>query len=1001
MSLNVLLDNSDRLICVISYKIVDLIASSLLERIMSKICCLAITVLLLVNICLGQTPKGKLTGKVVDGETKEPLIGASVMVEGTKYGAITDADGNYIIINVEPGEYSVSASMVGYRKVITTHIIVAADRTTDVNFTLLSTPIEQQPVVVVGQRPIVVRDRTSTESLVTAREITTAPIQGIRGILDLSSAIQRNPNGTYSVRGGGPLELRFQINGIDQVQGNTGVPGYNAAFGERSNTSWKYDVNPLGVEQLEVITGGFSAEYGNAQSGVVKVVTKEGGSKFSGQIRYEYRPPGKYHFGPYLFGPQTVEWQDWGTFDKWLAARGTIPGFPNVSDDSLRVLYNKWVQNHSPAPDGGANQIGVYDYRKLSYNRFLFGFGGPLGAGNGLTFYASGEYRASPARIPSIEQVQIYQDYNLTLAFHPTELQKLRFTTMYQEYKGSVWSGSDDIRWASIMGQFPNYKYYTFVDSPKDELTTTQSVTWTNMLSKRTFFELTLWHQVQRVIERNMPTIRRTDPSLVPPGVWDENFSRIPYDEQVTSLYALDARDDIWHLSFDYTSQINKTNLLKTGLKLEYWDTRYSGESGARLNALITYSGFAEYYHAYPLIAAIYFQDKMEYEGMVANIGLRGDAYNFGTRVPVDIFRPFYPGTGNGGTPFNGDRGNPETKPSKTFYMLSPRVGVSFPIGERTAFRLQYGHFYSMPIFRQAISKTTTQGWWMYADPNLGPRKTISYEVGVQQNIAGTHRLDVAAFYNDRVNQTVTVRIHSPVGSQVYSPQNDPYYVSYRNYGFGSSQGIEINFDKVALGRWNYRLSYTFQRTTYGAYGSPDIYPDPNDPRLHIPRSRASEYVTPDDRTHTFRAILSYALGKEEGLRILDIYPFEMTDISVIYAAQSGIPFTFPPNRLDGVTNNRRYPLESKVDLSIQKRLAILGLNALLGIRVQNLFNNKWLTPLDGYNQQMVSWVNYDITRDTPAKSPTDPQYDVYKFYYFETYRNVPTEVYFIFGIQF
>jgi len=948
-----------------------------------------------------QAQKGKLTGKIVDGDTKEPLVGATVMIEGTKFGAVTDLEGKFSVINIDAGEYNVSASMVGYRKVIVTNVIIGPDRTANLSFELFPAPIEQKPVIVMGQRPVIERDKTSTQSLVTSREIETAPVQGVRGILELSSSIQQDPNGTYSVRGGGPFQLKFEINGIDQLQGNTGVPGYNAAFGDRSNTSWKYDVNPLGVQELEVITGGFSAEYGNAQSGVVKVITKEGGPKLSGQVQYEFRPPGQYHFGPYLFGPQTVEWQDWGSFSNWLNARGNVPGFPNVSDDSLRTLYNLWIQNHSPAPGGGPNQLNVYDYRKLAYNRFLFGLGGPIGLGNALTFYASGEYRANPDRIPSIERVQVYQDYNLNVSYNPTQTQKVVLTTMYQENQGSVWSGSNDIRWASIMGQFPNYKYYTFTDSPKDELTTTASVTWTSMLSQKTFFVLTLWHQLQRTTERNMPTIRRTDPSLIPPGVWDDNYSRIPYDEQVTSLYALDAKDDITHLSFDLTSQVNQTNQVKSGIKLQYWDSRYSGVSGARLNALVTYSGFAEYYHVYPISAAVYIQDKMEYEGMVANIGIRGDAYNFGAPVPVDMFRPFYPGTGNGGTPFVGDRGNPETAPSRTHYMISPRLGISFPIGEATAFRLQYGHFYSMPIFRHAVSMTTTQGWWMYDNPNLGPEKTIMYEVGIQQNIGGTHRLDIAAFYNDRVNQTVSVRIHSPVGSQVYSPQDNPYFVSYQNNGFGSSQGIEINLDKVSPGRWHYRLSYTFQRTVYGVYGSPDIYPNPDDPRIQIPVSQASEYVTPDDRTNTFRAIVSYTLNKNEGINIFGVYPFEMTDLSIIYSAQSGTPFTYPPNRLDGVSNNRRYPLEASTDLSIQKRFPLFGLNALLGVRVQNLFDNKWLTPLDGYNRQMIAWVNDDITRDTPPQSKLDPQYDVYKFYAFETYRNVPREVYLIFGLQF
>ena len=268
-----------------------------------------ITVLLVISfsVLFSQTPKGKIFGKITDKTTGEPLVGANVLIEGTTMGAAANFDGEYFIINVPPGRYNLVASMVGYKKVIVKDVAVYVDRTTTVNFQLEPTAIEVEPVIVEAKRAIIEKDKTATSVNIESREIESAPIEGLKQILELTAGIIQNPNGTYSIRGGGAYELNFLINGVEQMTTNTGVPGYSFAW-DKSNNSWKYDYNPLAVAQMEIISGGFSAEYGNAQSGVVKVVTKEGGPKLSGEFRFEYRPPGQYHWGPYLYGPETVEW---------------------------------------------------------------------------------------------------------------------------------------------------------------------------------------------------------------------------------------------------------------------------------------------------------------------------------------------------------------------------------------------------------------------------------------------------------------------------------------------------------------------------------------------------------------------------------------------------------------------------------------------------------------------------------------------------------------------
>ncbi|MDZ7338670.1 MAG: carboxypeptidase-like regulatory domain-containing protein [candidate division KSB1 bacterium] len=946
----------------------------------------------------GQVPKGKIAGKVTDAETKQGLPGANVIIQGTTLGAATGREGEYYILNVPPGTYTLVARMIGYRSVLVRGVTVVVDRTTTIDFTLETTVLEMAPLVVEAARPAVVRDLTATAKVMEAREIETAPVEGLRRVLELDAGVTRNPNGTFSIRGGGAFELQFQINGVEQIASNTGVPGYNL-YGEKSNTSWKYDFNPLGVKQMEIISGGFSAEYGNAQSGVVKVVTKEGEATFHGELRVEIRPPGKYHFGPYLYGSETIEWQRWGTFAKWQEWRDkNAPGIP---DDSLRTYYyNRWVANHSPGPNNSSNPLGVYDYRKLVYQRYMFGFGGPLGGGDRLRFYVSGEYRSAPLRIPSVERVQTYQNYVLNLSWRIGNADKLKLMGQYQAHHGAVWSGSDDIRWASVIGQYPTWKYCLVLESPKDEITTARTLSWTRVFGPRTFFEITAWHQRERYVERNLPIITATDPRLVPAGPWDEDFRRIVYE--FTSLYALDAQTDVWNVSADLTSQVTPRHQLKLGARGQYWDTRYAGESGARINSFVAYSGFAEYYHAYPLYVAAYAQDKMEFQGMVVNAGLRLDAFNMNAPVPVDRFRPFYQGTGQGGGPYVGDVGDPRTRRSKSHLAVSPRFGLSFPVGERTAFRLQYGHFHSMPLFRHALSKNTWQGWRMYGNADLGFKKTVSYEVGLQQSLAGTHRLDVAAYYNDRVNQTVSARVHSPTGSQQEAPQN-PYYLTYENNGYGASRGIEVALERVAPGEWKYRLSYAFARTSQGAYGAIDVYENPSDPRSVVERRSANDFLTEEDRTHSFRALLSYTVPGRVWRELLGGERLKDVVLTVIYQARSGSPFTYVTSydEFTDVVNNRRYPLEAKTDLGLQVRVPLGSLQPLLSVRIENLLNDRWLTPLAG--EELRNWVEYGISRDTPPSSsdPNDPQAKIYKLSYFRAYRNAPREIYFTVGLGF
>ncbi len=981
--------------------------------------------LLLTLVNFSVFGQSKLVGKITDAESSEPLIGVNVILEGTSIGAATDINGNYSILNIPPGKYNVKASMVGYTSVIQKDVELFIDRTTTIDFKLPLASVQLNQVVVVAKKPPVVKDRTSTSTTLNTEQIEAAPIEGLRGAMDLSAGFQKTASGEYSVRGSGSYELNFQVNGVDQITSNTSAPG---TFGtQKANNSWKFDVNPLGVQQMELITGGFSAEYGNAQAGVVKVVLKDGTPKFTGEVRMEYRPPGQYHYGKYIYDHSNLEWQQWGTLADWMAKRADVikelkldiryeylkntdpQKYNEMVDKEIAWAHNVWVNNHTPSDN---NVLGVYDYRKYSYTRYLFGFGGPLGKDSQLLkFYLSGEYKKNPTRLPTPEKDQITQNYILNVKYQPITNNKIKIMGSYQNYVGGIWDGSDDIRWSGLAFTPPGVstKYLVTVDPVRNEQTVAQTVNWVHTFNADSYSDLTLSHQHEsyempyRYLAGYGLEVDRLDSLNDPSGTvlkdgswWMKDYFRDPFG--FSTNYYQDSRTDIFALKFDYVNQISKAHLLKSGIRFHYLDMFNNGvNSSFQANTYVARNGFADYYRAYPIDAAFYIQDKMEYSGMIANIGLRAEAYNYQAQVPKDKFDVLYPGTDGPGTV-----GDPATVKSETKYVLEPRVGVSFPIGTNTALRIQYGHFISMPIFSQALAKKTWVGWQGIANPDLNPKKTINYEFGLQQAINDKYRMDLAIYYNDRTTQIGTQSIASYTGSRNqfagFSNDNSSlyYYTTYANNAFGSTIGFEATFETITTEHWSYRLSYSLSQTTDGNYGAPSVWPD--NTRSYSQRNFTGEFLAPWDRTHNFRGLVQYFWGKDEGLSILGIKPLENSVVSLTYTAQSGTPFTYVTDfTLKDIRYNRRYPIESSIDVNFIKTINVENYKIIVGIRVMNLFDNKWLTPMST-TEDLRLWVEDGITMADRGNDPTRLSYVVAPY---EAYRNIPRQIFFTLGVGF
>lgn len=227
--------------------------------------------ILISNTQLFAGTSGKISGRVIDSEAGIPLPGVNVILEGERLGASTDANGQYYIINVPVGVYSVRANMMGYAETRVSEVKVLGDLTTEVNFALTTQVLEAGQVVeVVAERPMVQKDLTSGRSIVSADDIKEMPVESVSGIIETKAGIVTGSDGAIHIRGGRSSEVSYLIDG---------VPMTNPAWGGLAS-----GVENNAVQELQILSGTFNAEYGQAMSGVINIVTKEGDAAYQGSM---------------------------------------------------------------------------------------------------------------------------------------------------------------------------------------------------------------------------------------------------------------------------------------------------------------------------------------------------------------------------------------------------------------------------------------------------------------------------------------------------------------------------------------------------------------------------------------------------------------------------------------------------------------------------------------------------------------------------------------------
>ena len=231
---------------------------------------IALTALLLATASLlfaGTT--GILEGTVVDRDTRETLIGVSVSIVGTGLGAATDAEGRFQVNNVESGTYDVRITNIGYQPVVYREVVIRPDLRTKITIEMVQSAVELEAVEVIAERPLIQKDVTSTNFSISSKQVDRLPVKNVADLLALFPSVTAEGN----VRGGKASEVVYLVDGLpmqDLVGGGIGGSLPKSA-----------------IREFSVQSGGFEAEYGNALSGVVNIITRRGGSRHSAIARVE------------------------------------------------------------------------------------------------------------------------------------------------------------------------------------------------------------------------------------------------------------------------------------------------------------------------------------------------------------------------------------------------------------------------------------------------------------------------------------------------------------------------------------------------------------------------------------------------------------------------------------------------------------------------------------------------------------------------------------------
>jgi len=956
---------------------------------------------------------GKIAGKVTDAESGEPIPGANVFIDGTIMGSATDLNGEYFIVNVPPGTYTVTISMIGYETVNMSQVRVMVDQTTPLNFfELKPTLIEGETITVTATREIVHMDVSSSVITSESEEVVTLPlITSVQDYIQLLAGVEND-----LIRGGGLDQVGYEVDGLMMVDGLQARP--------------MNMVNLSAMKEVSVIRGGFNAEYGNVRSGLIRVVTKDGsGGRYNGSVDFRYTPARLKHNDVSIMDPNNYEHRAY--LDPAVAWEGTENG--SWSDEkrarNKRFMgWNAWAAtkladedpNNDLTPEQwrdmylwthameGAKNLQPADYEQRTgreSHENLYGedadwfmdlsFSGPVpfiseSLGD-LNFFLS--YRTSTEQFPVPRGVNAYEDDAAFLKFvsNITDNFKLTVEGMYGEILTSasnprdagdspgsfILNGADDPAVFGIESWEADFAWWPAAWVPVDIYQSMVGLRIDHTINKTTFYNVSLnyvtkknwapgpryWRQSAWMDPTNI--IRNFGPMGVDERPWGFESKQTDKKSVDGAFYSSEGgeyRD--WssfattNLLFDLSSQIHPDHLVKTGLNITYDELN---NHYALDHQTFPSNNYEDKWSAFPIRIGVYLQDKFEFEGMIANFGLRGDYYDSNTDwYDADRYSDYFSAR------FKDQfEENVPTQPAKSHFFVSPRLGISHPIDENTKLYFNYGHFYS-PL---AANNRYKIGWGIaqegisyIGNPSAVPARTIQYELGFEYNLLNEYFFHISGYYKDVSDQHGNVNYVNIDGSVNYGTSENKNYADIR--------GFEIRIDKK-FGQWiTGWINYNYMVTTSGFLGRETYY---QDPRLQLLEGYQNPYQELPLAEPYARANLRFFTPYDFGPELVGFKPLSNWAFSFLYQYQDGQHFTWDPLNTFKLVDNIQWKDYHNVDLRISWDLIFDITQITLFADVRNLFNIKHLNPNAGDREKYMKSLKLPMYNGT--EGATKEQY--------------------------
>ena len=983
---------------------------------------------------------GKITGKLIDKETREPLPSANVIIEGTTMGAATNLNGEFFIINVPAGSYSLRAEMMGYTPTVVSDVRVKVGLTTNQNFDLAPTVIDMgEAITVTASRPLIQMDQTSSRTVASSEDIENMSVDSFQEVVATAAGIVMDANLEMHMRGGRGREISYLLDNSTNI-----MDPMSGAFDS--------DIPELALEEFSIMTGGFSAEYGNAQSGVINLVTKDGGPSFSGTLRYSTSALDG--FGSTVRTDEVVE----NRHNPEFSLGGPVPLVKSLGvPGDLRFFVTGWYEK----TDGrflnqGSDQYTVQG--KLTYKispNISVRFKGLVHQRDWNVF---GNLWKKTTFEDLNEKFKPYGDINndgvddnsgyindpLTGEWFGNNILDTEdkngnnFLDPGEDLNNNGVLDREDLNYNGKLESFSMLDHLALREEESNQF----ALTWTHQLSSRTFYELHLdryhtWYfqNSNEYINEDRDGDGRLDNrsenvDINGDGITDtwewRDFDNDGYFDNVAEdlngngkldpygvdLYTdfnadgyVDASQDAypnqvdkwmrtsdlpykgekdtdgfytygsgltwdrryWYedrstnygLKFDLESQVTKNHNIRTGVDLKYREI-------FRYDATDRY-GYGERFTVFPNSGAFYLQDKMEYQGMILNLGLRFDYFDANwTKYPRNLEDPTWTYddkgyedlNGNGvldegedangndaldqawdpelydfeGAPQIGDIKDPQSIEFKQYF--SPRIGISYPVTERDKLRFNYGGYFQEPLggylFRN-LEFDLGGGFPIIGNPNLKPERTTAYEFGIDHQISNPMRLSITAFYKDVSDLTDT--------RPVYFTQRD-WYGFYYNADYANSRGFEVELysrpSRVAFllvgGKANYTYSVSKGKASEVGQGyltewAGNVLP-------------TTESYLEWDQRHTLNANVDLLIPREANLFGTPILNDFSVNLLLVYG--SGMRWT-PPRGQDKAAPEftETLPAVYYMDLRLSKRFTIGRFRPAFFLDIRNLLDRK------------------------------------------------------------